>query len=78
MVPKMIQRITTKDKNTAILALLSFKAMTKFVDSPIYQANFKILNTLSNLSALNATSEWEPTNMNDKYMGRVESKSMIP
>ena len=61
-----------------IFALLNLNALVRFVDSPIYLASFKILNTRSNLSALNATRDCEPAKSRETYFGMVANKSMIP
>mgnify|MGYP007027644166 CR=1 FL=1 len=61
------------------MARLAFKARVRLVDSPMYLANFRILNTLNNRKALKATSECAPpTKKNDKYLGIVDNKSMTP
>jgi hypothetical protein len=53
-VPKRIQTMTTKNKNTAILALLALKATIKVLEAPIYLVSFSILKTLNRRNALNA------------------------
>ena len=54
MVPKMTQIMTTKNRKTAIFALLARKATNNLFEAPTYLANFKILKTLNNRNALNA------------------------
>ena len=50
----MIHKIITKNKKTAILALLALNATNSLFDAPIYLANFKILKTLNKRKALKA------------------------
>tara|TARA_R110002073_G_scaffold242529_1_gene404551 strand:+ start:3924 stop:4253 length:330 start_codon:yes stop_codon:yes gene_type:complete len=73
-----MHKINTNRINTDILALLALSALVRFVDSPIYLASFSILNTLNKRNARKATNEWDPININDKYFGMVDNKSMIP
>ena len=60
----MIQTINTKNKKTAIFALLALKASINLFEAPMYLANFNILNILNNLSALKATKPCEPAKKN--------------
>ena len=78
MVPKIILKINTANKNTAIFGLLAFKALIKTFDSPIKRVNFKILKTLSKRNALNAIKAWVPVIKSERYFGIVEIKSIIP
>ena len=43
-----------KNKNTPIFALLALNATINLLEAPMYLVSFRILNTRSNLSALNA------------------------
>lgn len=78
MVPKSTEIISTKKTKTKILVLLPLKALTKLFDSPIKRTNLSILNTRSNLKALNAVKYCEPTTNREMYFGIVDSKSIIP
>jgi hypothetical protein len=77
-VPKIIQTINTKSKNTAILALLPLKATISLFEAPIYLANFKILKTRNKRKALKASNPCEPAKIKDKYIGIVDKKSITP
>ena len=70
--------MTTKNRKTAIFALLVRNAMINRFDAPTYLANFKILKIRNNRSALRAARLCEPTSTKLKYLGIVDSKSMIP
>lgn len=61
-----------------ILVLLALNARTKLLDSPMKRTNFKILNTRSNLNALNAVKYWEPTKKKERYLGMVDNRSTNP
>ena len=74
----MIQTISTKNKNTAIFALLAFNANNNLLDAPIYLASFKILKTRNKRNALNATKPCEPAKIKERYIGIVDKKSTIP
>ena len=77
MVPNIMQSTKTKDKKTAILILLLFRALPKLVLSPIKRVNFKILKTLNSLRARRASKEFVPTTKREIYFGTVERKSTI-
>ena len=73
-----MQIIKTKNKKTAILALLDLKAKSSLFEAPIYLANFRILKTRNNRNALKATKPWEPIKINERYIGIVDKKSITP
>jgi hypothetical protein len=78
MVPIITAIITTANKKTEIFALLAFKAKTRLFDAPKNLTSFKILKTLNKRKALKATKACVPAKIIDKYLGMVESKSIIP
>ena len=75
--PKITQRINTNIINKTIFARLTFSALIKFVDSPIYLVSLRILKTRRSLKALKATKEWDPTKKKDKYFGIVERLNQV-
>ena len=52
IVPKMIQRINTNNKKTAIFALLDLSANNSLFEAPMYRVIFNILNIRNNRKAL--------------------------
>ena len=78
MVPKIIVRTITLNKNIKILVLLAFKAVVKLSEAPKYLVNFSILNTLSNLKARSTINAWAPPKIKETYFGIVANKSIIP
>ena len=74
----MIKSIGDKKIKTAIFVLLDLRALINTFDSLTYLVNFRILNILKSLNALRATRLCVPARINDKYMGRVDKRSIIP
>ncbi len=78
MVPRMIQIMTTKNRKTAILALLARNAMINRFEAPTYLVSFKILKTRNKRNARNAARLCDPTITKLRYLGNVERRSMMP
>jgi len=59
-VPKMMHKMITLNKKTAILSLLFFKAVSNWFEAPTKCTSFKILKTRSNRTVLINTKKCSP------------------
>ena len=76
--PKMIHKIKIQKIKTKIFILLALRALNKILDSLIYLYNFKILNTLKSLNVFRDKRLLVPVIINERYIGRIDNRSIIP